>query len=57
MVAASERKERDDPDPDILFSGKYPPETVVVEQQVLRDGRLVVVVRRKRKTESHQGKT
>lgn len=47
MVAAD--CEKTDDDPDILFSGKFPPETVVVEQQVMRDGRLVVVVRRKRK--------
>jgi hypothetical protein len=53
MVA--EATESGDSDPDVLFSGKYPPETVVVEQQVLRDGRLVVVVRRKKTSTRSSG--
>lgn len=53
MVAAKDVADEhdDEEDPDVLFNRKYEPdeETLVVETQVLRDGRLHLLVRRKRK--------
>ena len=52
MVAARNADERE-PDTDILFTGKYLPDEIVVQQHMVKDGRLHVTVRlKKRKTPS-----
>jgi hypothetical protein len=49
MVAACcKSNEKGEGDTELLSSAKYPPESII-ETTVLRDGRLHVIVRRKRR--------